>query len=135
MGFVSIRFTLIPAAPGAPGRSVTLYIECPTCTPRKLLYGPDLGTWMSRKLNALRPVERAAALALHRRAVEIGVDPVTLEGPGVDFLRDVVAYLGLRRDRGNPGVCPTCEGHISITRASSPQRGEHRQYCSVECTP
>jgi hypothetical protein len=132
---VFIRSTLTPVVSAVNARSVTQCIECPTGTPRRLLYGPDLGTLMSRKLNALNPLEQAAALALHHRAVGIGVDPVTLEGPGVDFLRDIMPYLGLRQGRVKPGVCPTCDGLISITRASNPQPGDHRQYCSAECTP
>lgn len=90
-----------------------------------------------RNLGALKPVERACVLALHREAVRIGVDPATLEGPGVDALREVLDCLGLRGapSASGAGICPACGGTVSISRASNPKTGAHRNYCSDVCAP
>lgn len=82
------------------------------------------------KLADLTPKAQAAALAVHREAMQRDDDPT--------FLREILEYLGIRKtgSRAAPaGICPTCSGQISVSRATNPRTGSHRGYCSDECVP
>lgn len=83
----------------------------------------------------LDPMGQAAALALHHMAKQLGIDPDTLEGPGVDALRDWVDALGLRGMVWPAGKCRCCGRIMPITNATGARDNNIRHgYCSRTCS-